>query len=65
MGLKPWDGLTFPACHGHHREQHTIGEPEFQRRYGLNLRAICLEYAARSPVAEVRERATIELARAA
>ena len=46
--LKPSDFWTIPLCEHHHRESHQIGEPEFQIRYGLKLKALALKYAALS-----------------
>lgn len=55
MGLKPGDQWTFPACNGHHRIQHQVGERTFQAMCRLDLRAICQSYAARSPDQRIRE----------
>jgi hypothetical protein len=42
---KPADWHTFPCCSRHHQEQHRIGQPAFERRYKLDLAAICAEFA--------------------
>ena len=55
MGLKPSDEFTFPGCFAAHHEQHAIGEPEFARKYGLDLPALCRSYARRSTDPRVRE----------
>jgi hypothetical protein len=55
LGLKPCDRFTFAACNGHHRLQHQVGEAEFQRVFGLDLRIICRDYARRSPDQRIRE----------
>ena len=34
------DGDTVPLCRAHHQEWHSIGEAEFDKRHGLNLRAV-------------------------
>lgn len=49
MGEKPADWWCWSGCLGHHKGiQHIIGEPEFQRRYGLDLGAQCLKLAHES-----------------
>ena len=40
MGVKPSDCWTYPGCDGAHGLQHQIGEAEFERRFGLNLKAV-------------------------
>jgi len=47
--LKPPSWYSFPACERHHDEQHTIGERSFEKKYGLDLRAIALKLARMSP----------------
>ena len=54
-GLKPADWDSFPGCFRHHAEQHAIGQPAFERKYGLDLAAICAELARQSPDAAMRE----------
>jgi hypothetical protein len=54
-GIKPPDWFTFPACSKHHREQHNIGQPAFERKYGLDLSAICAEFARLSTDTAMRE----------
>jgi len=52
----PGDERGFPACKHHHLfVQHQHGEPEFQRRYKLDLKAITLGLARRSPDRRIRE----------
>lgn len=36
-GKEPSDFFTYPGCAEHHREQHDIGEPAFERKYGVSL----------------------------
>jgi len=59
LGVKPSDWFCWPACSGHHRLQHEIGEPEFERRYRTSfprgLKQKALDFANRSPVLEVRQ----------
>ncbi len=45
VSLKPSDWFCWPACSHHHAEQHSIGEPAFEAKYGLKLKAIALKYA--------------------
>lgn len=49
VGMKPSDRWTISLCREHHAEQHRIGEGAFERRHGLNLRALAEEFARRSP----------------
>jgi hypothetical protein len=46
--LKPHDKWCFPACKRHHAEQHR-GDLSFERKYGVDCRALALWLAARSP----------------
>lgn len=39
--IKPGDNWTMPGCTLAHREQHNIGEPAFERKYGISMREIC------------------------
>jgi hypothetical protein len=48
-GLKPPDRFTVPLCHVHHMEQHRIGHVRFDARYQVDLRALSIELAVRSP----------------
>jgi len=57
MGLKPADQFIFCVCDAHHRLQHQVGEAEFQKMFGLNLRIICRDFARRSPDQRIREAA--------
>lgn len=47
--MKPSDRWAVSLCAMHHREQHRIGEPAFERRYGVDLRSLAAEFARRSP----------------
>lgn len=38
--LKPSDKYTVPLCASHHAIQHLIGEPEFEKRYGIKMKEI-------------------------
>ena len=48
-GLKPSDRWTISLCRQHHLEQHQIGEAAFEKRYGIDMRALAVEFARRSP----------------
>ena len=49
VALKPSDKWVISLCSVHHREQHQVGEPEFERRYGLDLAELAREFARVSP----------------
>lgn len=48
-GLKPSDKWAIPLCRSHHEEQHRIGEPHFETRHKLNMKAIAQGLWTRSP----------------
>ncbi len=54
-GLKPADWESFPGCFRHHAEQHQIGQPAFERKYGIALDEICREFARLSTDTAMRE----------
>lgn len=62
MGRKPSDVFIIPACRIHHHLMHSIGDAEFERRYGVDLVAKALEIASASPVKEIKEAAKAHLA---
>lgn len=42
---KPSDWWTIPLCFHHHQSvQHGIGEPAFERRYGIDMKAMSWKY---------------------
>jgi hypothetical protein len=43
VGLKPSDKWAISLCAYHHREQHRIGEPRFEDKYGLDLKGFPLQ----------------------
>ena len=49
MGVKPSDCFVIPLCSAAHREQHNVGEAEFQRIYGINMRRIADSLWLKSP----------------
>lgn len=49
-GMDPSDCWVIPLCAHHHKTvQHTIGEPEFERRYGIDMKAIAKALWDKSP----------------
>ena len=57
LSAKPSDCWVVPLCFTHHQIQHQIGEAELERRCKIDLKALALSFAKRSPVKEIRERA--------
>jgi hypothetical protein len=49
LGLKPSDSRCISLCWLHHREQHDIGERAFEWKYDLDLCALAVEFARKSP----------------
>lgn len=49
IALKPSDRWVISLCSAHHREQHQVGEREFERRYQLDLVGLAKEFARASP----------------
>lgn len=54
VGIKPHDSSSTPMCTGHHREYHQDGHNTFEKRHGVNLKAIAAELLRRSPDTEMR-----------
>lgn len=48
-GVKPTDDWTISGCRAHHQEQHQIGEPAFERKYGIDMKDLARAFAAKSP----------------
>lgn len=48
-GVKPSDNFTVPLCSKAHAEQHNIGEPSFEHRYGISMKLIAATLWLRSP----------------
>lgn len=48
-GRKSDDSWLTSLCTVHHAEAHSLGCETFDRRHGINLRLLALEFAARSP----------------
>ena len=49
MGIKPSDRWTISLCKDCHAEQHRIGEGPFERRHGINMKALAAEFFRKSP----------------
>jgi hypothetical protein len=49
QSIKPSPKWCVPMCNDHHREQHSIGEESFEKKYHLSLKAIASNCAALSP----------------
>jgi hypothetical protein len=54
-GLKPPDWWGLSCCWGHHAEQHQLGQPGFEAKYGLDLDKIAEEFARNSPDAAMKQ----------
>ena len=49
IALKPSDRWLVSLCSFHHQEQHRIGEDAFEKRYAIDLKGLCGEFARQSP----------------
>lgn len=47
--LKPSDNFTLPLCALHHKIQHDIGEPAFERDYEIDMKQVAAALWQRSP----------------
>jgi hypothetical protein len=47
--MKPGDDWTISLCATCHAIQHQVGEAEFERRAGIDMKALAREFAAKSP----------------
>lgn len=48
-GLKPHSASGVSLCDAHHREQHQIGQPAFERTHKIDLAALAAEFTRHSP----------------
>ena len=48
-GMKPSDRWTISLCAECHRKQHQLGEGTFERHHGINMKALAVEFTAKSP----------------
>ena len=62
IGQKPHDVFGVSLCRDHHVEQHSLGIEAFERKHGIDLLALAVEFARRSPDADMR--AALKLVRA-
>ena len=49
MGLKPGDYWTISLCSLCHQLQHQMGEPEFEKRYTIDMKKLAREFVKASP----------------
>ena len=49
VGVKPSDRWCISLCKRCHNSQHFLGEPEFERRNNIDMKALAEEFARRSP----------------
>ena len=49
LGLKPADRWVISLCVFHHREQHSIGERNFELKHDISMLDLAREFARRSP----------------
>lgn len=55
IGYKPHDAFGVPLCRNHHRAAHDRTHDTLAKEAGVDLWALAMEFARRSPCAEVRE----------
>lgn len=48
-GLKPSDAWCISLCKECHAEQHRIGEPAFEAKHGIKMKALAREFLTASP----------------
>jgi hypothetical protein len=53
--LRPHDAFAISLCTSHHREQHNIGQPAFERKYGIDMSALAASFVKASPDSAMRE----------
>ena len=49
LGVKPSDIFGVPLCSWHHRQQHNVGEKQFEFRHKISMIDIAEDLARRSP----------------
>jgi hypothetical protein len=47
--VKPHDWWGISLCHIHHDEQHRMGEPAFEKKYGINMKQLAREFVRTTP----------------
>ena len=53
-GEKPSDWFVVPLCRRHHSEQHALGEPAFERKHGIDMKAEAERFAKASSNRNIR-----------
>lgn len=48
MGLKPHASWGVSLCNAHHMEQHSIGQPAFEKKYKIDMAKLAQEFAQKS-----------------
>jgi hypothetical protein len=48
-GIKPSDRYGVSLCDPCHRDQHQLGEPEFERRHSIDMKALAEAFFRASP----------------
>ena len=49
IGMKPGDQWVISLCMEHHATQHNAGESQFEKVYGIDMKALAQEFAQASP----------------
>lgn len=61
-GMKPGDEWVISLCSYCHRRQHQIGEGAFERETGIDMKALAVEFFAKSPHRSKKPRNTTRAA---
>lgn len=54
-GLKPHDAFGISLCARHHKMQHEIGQPAFERKFGIDMNKLAAAFVKASPDVAMRE----------
>lgn len=54
VALKPGDWNGISLCDAHHRIQYSIGQPEFEKRHGIDMAALADAFTRASPDAAMK-----------
>ena len=49
VGMKPSDRWCISLCKNCHTRQHAMGEATFEKSYGINMKALAVEFFRKSP----------------
>lgn len=55
MSMKPSDRWCISLCKACHTEQHALGEKSFEKRHGIDMAALAIEFVKRSPKRAILE----------